>query len=148
MSCALLAGCYGDAAGINGPDGPVAPRGFFANRLVDYRPAPGQFVHRYGSGAAALGPPDGSVVTLGGLGGTLTVELPVALTNRSGVDFVVWGNALYRGGDARKRWAEPAVVEVSANLTDWFVLRGSLFAGAAPASMAATATHVRTNDTV
>lgn len=144
----FLAGCYGDAGITTAPDDTVVPRGFFASRLVEYRPAPGQFVKRYGDGTAALGAPDSALVTLGGLGGSITVEMPVAITNREGADLVVWGNAMFYGGDARLRWAEPAVVEVSADLTTWLVLRGSLMGNIAPAAFAVVRTHLRTNDAV
>ncbi|HPH02159.1 MAG TPA: hypothetical protein PK297_04330 [Spirochaetota bacterium] len=145
----LFPGCYGNPTAMNGPgDEPALPRGRFAAEVMAYRPAPGQFVQRYGDPARALGIPDGQVVSLGGLGGSITLRLADPIKNRPGPDFVVWGNALYRGEDVRKRWAEPAVIEVSDNGHDWFVIAGSLFADGIPESHLVHIGYPKTNDAV
>ena len=142
-------GCYGDPAAMNSSgDTPVIPHGRFAAEVMAYRPAPGQFVQRYGDPARALGSPDGQIVTLGGLGGSITLRLAEPVKNRPGPDLVVWGNALYRGEDVRKRWAEPAVIEVSDNGHDWFVIAGSLMADRIPETHIVSIEYRKTNDAV
>lgn len=140
-----LNACHGDAAAITGTENPPLPRGVFASSLVSYTPAPGQFVQQYGDAANALGPPDHKIVSLGGFGGAIVVAFPSAIPNRAGADFVVWGNALYRGDDARIRWAEPAQIEVSSNGTDWLVIVGSLMAGEVPQNLQRSITYTKTN---
>ncbi len=142
-----IASCHGQSAGITGlPDDPVVPRGEFAVQVHAYTPAPGQFVRQYGDPTRALGMPDGQVVTLGGFGGSLSVVLPRAIRNRPGPDFVVWGNALFRGGDPRVRWAEPALVEVSSDGMDWLVIEGSLLGGRAAGTLRRSVLYQKTNE--
>jgi hypothetical protein len=125
--------CAGEAPG---------PGGAFAAAVVGYRPAPGQFLNRYSDPQAALGAPDGSLVSLGGFGGSLTLRLDQPLAADG--TLVVWGNAFYMGGDPRRRWAEPAVIEVSADATNWFLVGGSLVTPANPPH-ALVRSVVRTN---
>ncbi|MGP1309315.1 MAG: hypothetical protein ACTS27_03865 [Phycisphaerales bacterium] len=123
------------------------PSPWFASEVVDYSPAPGQFVNgtALNDPAAALGAPTGGapgepattdVVTLGGFGGLITLKFADTVLddpcNPFGVDAIVFGNALYVSGNPRRRFAEAAHIEVSydanANgLADdaWFVIRGS-----------------------
>ncbi|MGH7131347.1 MAG: GC-type dockerin domain-anchored protein [Phycisphaerales bacterium] len=132
--------------------------------MIDYSPAPGQNVNNpaYNDPARALSAPIGGgmlaadnskVVTLGGWGGSITLGFdhpilnrPPTATNPRGCDFIVFGNAFLVGGDPDRRWAEPAMIEVSrdANGNDladdeWFVIRGSHLP-AAPAAAIVTAT--------
>lgn len=145
----FLMACHGDPAAVTGiGDETIVPRGSFAIHVVEYRPAPGQFVQRYGDSTRALGIPDGQVVTLGGLGGSITVRFAHPIHNRPGPDFVVWGNALYRAGDVQKRWAEPAVIEVSDTGSDWLVIKGSLFSSGRPEIYIRSMTYLHTNDAV
>lgn len=122
----------------------------FASRVVEYRPAPGQNVNNpaYNNPARALGAPVGGgtvaadntkVVTLGGFGGSITLGFdqpvpnqPVSGRNPRGLDFIVYGNAFWSGGNANRRFAEPATVEVSADVNlngladdPWYLLPGS-----------------------
>lgn len=123
------------------------PSFWFASEVVDYSPAPGQFVNNasLNDPAAALGAPVGGqpgdpstveIVTLGGFGGSLTLKFAQTVwdepCNPFGVDAIVFGNALYVSNDPRRRFAEAAHIEIShdANgngLADdaWFIVRGS-----------------------
>lgn len=104
--------------------GEDASRAGYAIEVIEYRPAPGQFLDRAADPATVLGPPDRAVASLGGFGGSLTVRLAGPLA--ADATLVIWGNAFYMGGDPRKRWAEPATVELSADGTNWYLVGGSL----------------------
>lgn len=119
----------------------------FASRVVDYHPAPGQFVQNpaFNNPARALGPPVGGgttdgdetkCVTLGGFAGTLTLAFDSPVLNDPknplGLDCIVFGNAFWPGADSGRRWAEPATIEISLDanantLADdaWFLIPGS-----------------------
>ena len=124
-----------------------AHAGDFATRVVEYVPAPGQFVNNalFNDPARVLGPPVGGgadaadntkMVSLGGFGGSITLafEPPVLDDSRNplGLDCIVYGNAFWPTGDPTRRWAEAAVIEISRDdngngLADdaWFVIPGS-----------------------
>ena len=127
----------------------------FATRVVEYAPAPGQFVQssQYNDPSRALGPPgmagglsagdNAKVVTLGGFGGTITLGFDHSIWanphNPMGLDFIVFGNAFFVGGDVNRRWAESGVVEVSRDdnhngLADdaWYLIPGSHLATTPP----------------
>ncbi len=119
----------------------------FATRVIDYDPAPGQFVQdpAFNDPTAALGPPVGggtldgdetSVVTLGGFGGSLTLGFDHRVMddpkNPMGLDFIVFGNAFWVSGDPNRRWAEPATIEISLDVNGngladdpWYLIPGS-----------------------
>jgi len=121
--------------------------GDFADSVVEYRPAPGQFINSalFNDPARALGAPVGSgtatpsnakVVSLGGFGGSITVGFSARVMddpcNPFGMDAVVFSNALWQSGDPNRRWAEAAVIEVCRDSNGngvpddgWFVIRGS-----------------------
>lgn len=139
--CAVLAPLAGAAT--------LAPAGEspFAARVVDYSPAPGQFVNhaQFNDPARALGPPHGaglvdadntSVVTLGGFGGSITLAFDHTVEdhplNPFGLDAIVFGNAFWFGGDPDERWAECAVIEISLDVNGngladdpWYLIPGS-----------------------
>lgn len=119
----------------------------FATSVIEYRPAPGQFVNdpNYNNPIKALGVPVGGgttngdttkVVTLGGFGGTITLgfsgtvfDLP---GNPMGMDAIVFGNAFWTGGNAKMRFGEAAVIEICLDLNrngvpddGWYVIPGS-----------------------
>jgi hypothetical protein len=102
----------------------------FADRVAGYAPAPGQFVAdaRFNDPARALGPPVGggvlaadntSVVSLGGVGGALTLAMPRTVLDDPrhplGLDAIVFGNAVFVGGDPSRRFAEAGLIEISAD---------------------------------
>lgn len=117
----------------------------FADALVEYRPAPGQFVNNplFNDPAAALGAPVGNgaadpsndkVVTLGGFGGSITLRFSQTVMddccNPWGLDAIVYGNAFWAGGDASRRFAEGGIIEISRDVNGngiaddaWYVVR-------------------------
>ncbi len=119
----------------------------FATTVIDYAPAPGQFVQDalFNDPAIALGPPvaagisngnEDSIVTLGGFGGSLTLGFDHRVQddplNPLGMDFIVFGNAFWVGGDPERRFAECATIEISRDdngnsLADdaWYLIPGS-----------------------
>ena len=138
----------------------AACAGDFADRVVDYSPAPGQFINnpQFNDPSRALGPPVGGgtdaadntkLVSLGGFGGSITLAFdPPVLDdprNPMGLDAIVFGNASWVGGDPRTRFAEAGVIEISRDangngLADdaWFVIPGSSIPsapGGAPAAV-------------
>lgn len=119
----------------------------FATTVVAYDPAPGQFVNNaaFNDPAMALAAPNGagtgapnnsSMVSLGGFGGSITLGFDHTIdddaANPFGLDVIVFGNAFWAAGDANRRWAECAYVEVSRDangnsLADdqWYLIPGS-----------------------
>lgn len=145
LLCLLLCGCYGDPSAANGGTDPTV----YAATVSEYKPAPGQHLTLLGDPTAALGAPDGQVVSLGGFGGSITLRLPAPVIDRPGApDFVVWGNAFYSGGDPRIRWAEPGLIEVSPDGSTWYLIGGGLFStGNRPADNIRTVFFTNTNST-
>lgn len=45
--------------------------------------------------------------------------------NFMGLDFIIYSNAFWIGGDATKRFQEPAIVEVSPDGINWYIIPGS-----------------------
>jgi len=143
FSLLLFLSCYGDPSYVSG--GADALR--FAGQVIAYKPAPGQYTG-LSAGSKALGAPDGSIVTLGDFGGSITLRMSSSITDRAEeADFVIWGNAFYIGGDPRSRWAEPGLVEVSPDNVNWYLIGGSLFnAGNRPAANLLIVTYSNTNN--
>lgn len=130
---------------------------WFATSVLDYSPAPGQFVNsaQYNNPARVLGPPTGGgtqspdnsgVVTLGGFGGSITIgfDRPIHNDPRNpmGLDLIIFGNASYVSGDPNRRFAECAIIEVSRDdnhngLADdaWYLVSGSHLAAPFAASL-------------
>ena len=122
----------------------------FASRVIDYSPAPGQFVNHsaFNDPSRALGAPVGggllaadlsSLVTLGGFGGSITLAFDALVQddpgNPGGLDFIVYGSSFYVAGDPERRWAEAGIVEISLDtnangLADdaWYLIPGSALA--------------------
>lgn len=119
----------------------------FAASVVDYQPAPGQFVNHdsFSDPAQVVGPPSGTgtidgtdsgVVTLGGFGGFVVLQFDHTVlddpANAFGIDAIVFGNAFWVDGDPNRRWAECAHIEISLdeNLNGepddaWYLVPGS-----------------------
>jgi hypothetical protein len=120
----------------------------FATRVLDFAPAPGQFVQNplFNDPARALGPPGGNggltmgdntkAVTLGGFGGTITLGFDHSIwhnpRNPLGMDFIVYGNGFYVSGDPLRRQGECGVIEVSRDDNHngraddaWYLIPGS-----------------------
>lgn len=146
-AAAAAAWVFGTAGGWAGQGGKACAQTAFATRIVEYVPAPGQFVRvgQFSDPSRALGPPVGggvdgadnsNVVTLGGFGGFITLGFERVILddarNPMGLDFIVFGNAFWAGGNAGRRWGEPGVVEVCRDVNGngeaddaWYVIRGS-----------------------
>lgn len=125
----------------------AAAAGGFATTVHAYVPAPGQNVNSpfFGDPARALGAPVGGgtgaadnskVVTLGGFGGSITLGFSQTVMdspcNPMGLDAIVFGNAFWVSDNPNRRWAEGAVIEISADTNQngvpddtWFVVKGS-----------------------
>lgn len=127
--------------------GGAALAGDFADQVVEYFPAPGQFINNpdYNDLSHALGAPVGGgmsnpdnskLVSLGGLGGSITLRFTPPVMddpcNPYGLDCIVFGNASFVGGNPSRRFAEAGVIEISRDdnangLPDdaWYVVPGS-----------------------
>lgn len=125
--------------------------------VVDYRQAPG--VHAASStyriadniaklldfpdGGGSYAPENGSLVSLGMAGGYVVLEFDPPLENYRGPadaeapDFIVYGNAYYKSGNAAKVWHEPGTVWVMADTDDDGSRDGEIWYLLAPASKAA-----------
>ena len=119
----------------------------FATRVVDYAPAPGQWVNdfRFNDPSAALGQPfpgglpspdESSLVSLGGFGGSITLAFDHTILddplNSFGMDAIVFSNAFWVAGNPNDHWAECATIEISLDvnrngLADdrWYLIPGS-----------------------
>lgn len=139
ITSAVLLGALA-GAGVRGGD--------FASEVVEYRPAPGQFingpVHHDPSDAlgapigGGLSAPDNSkVVSLGGFGGSITLRFAHTVLddpcNPFGLDAIVFANSFWSGGNPSNPSREPGVIEISLDanangLADdpWFVIAGTL----------------------
>ncbi len=118
----------------------------FASRVLDYSPAPGQFVQNgsFNDPNRALGAPtgggssaanNGSVVSLGGFGGSITLGFDQTVRddrlNPLGMDAIVFGNAFWIGG-ANRHAAECGYIEISVDVNGnqmaddaWYLIPGS-----------------------
>jgi hypothetical protein len=118
----------------------------FADTVVSYSPGPSWYNYPgsiWTIPSNALGPPLGKyvsepyysdtfspVVTLGD-GGSITVKFnqPVIDDPRNpyGLDFIVFSNALFAGGNPYLRWQELAFVEISQDGSTWYLIKPSIF---------------------
>ena len=127
-------------------DGVVAETPF-ATRVVDYAPAPGQWVNdvRFNDPTAALGAPfpgglpapdELSLVSLGGFGGSITLAFDHTILddplNSFGMDAIVFGNAFWVSDSPNDHWAECATIELSLDVNgndeaddEWYLIPGS-----------------------
>ncbi len=107
--------------------------------LIEYQPAPGQFINLPGSGtpeaAARVAEQTGGLVSLGAFGGYVIFRFSKPVENDPmnpyGVDFSISGNPL-TDGTGKVRWSEPGIVSVMKDqngngLPDdiWYELAGS-----------------------
>ena len=119
----------------------------FATRVVEYSPAPGQFVNvaEFNDPSNALGPPSGagtfeadnsSVVSLGGFGGSITLAFDHTVedhrANPLGLDAIVFGNAYFVANHVNRHWAECGHIEISLDVNrngladdPWYLVPGS-----------------------
>jgi len=130
-----VGGTQADGGGLDAQDSGAAtdagadsaPTGNFATRVVTFTPG-----GCAGFGASAmpgvvLGPPVGNGASVGGLhvvslgrGGEIVLSVePVAIVDGPGVDFLVFENAFYVGGNPQSIFAEPGEVSVSEDGVTW-----------------------------
>ena len=99
----------------------------FVSRIIEYKPAPGQFINQKNTGTPAaaesiVGGLNG-LVSLGGFGGYIIVGFDETIWNDPenpyGVDFTIVGNATPNS-------SEPGIVKVKSKGDDkWYELKGS-----------------------
>lgn len=127
------------------PDTPTIDPVEFYCEVIDYSPAPGQFVNElpgYSSGddvarmaeKAQQALARGELISLGAWGGSVTLRLSQPVTNGDGPDFRVKGNAYFAGVDNQGRHygsSEPGIVYVMRDDNGngkpddtWYELRG------------------------
>jgi hypothetical protein len=119
----------------------------YATVVVEVDRAPGQWVNdpNFNDPARMLGWPLGddpnqpnpsSLFSLGGFGGTVVLGFDRTVwddpANPFGLDAIVYGNAMWVGGDPNRRFAECATIEVSRDLNfngladdPWYLIQGS-----------------------
>ncbi len=122
-----------------------APDDPWADRVIEYSAT--SPVGGYTTATAALGPPrglgpsepfndDNGVKTVVSLGiptvsnrGRLLLEFDTPVTddplNPFGADFIVYSNAFWVGGNSQRKFEEPAIVEISDDGVNWFLIPGS-----------------------
>ena len=152
---------YGDTTPIINQKSP------FINRVYEYVPAPGQFVHelpKYEVGddansmcrkcEASIAHNAGGLVSLGGWGGYITFGFDHAVENKEGMDLRILGNAFTMTGNTEYGSSEPGIVWVSRDengngLPDdtWYELKGSLYDDPAT-NHSYTKTYTRVGDTL
>lgn len=119
---------------------PGASAWWFADQVISYDPGPGYWVTlpQFNDPARCLGAPRGlyvdepdnsSLASLGD-GGSITLAFSQDIiddpNNPYGMDFIVFGNAQFVGGNPYYRWQEPAYVEISQNGCDWYLILPSV----------------------
>lgn len=118
------------------PDGWATPAlsydadDYYPAAVVDFKQAPGVHARSStfkidGNTGKLLGPPSGggtyapdndSLVSLGMAGGYVVLEFDPPLENYAdAADFIVYGNAYFKGGNAEQVWQEPGTVWVMAD---------------------------------
>lgn len=118
----------------------------YVTRVLDYRPAAGQFVNELPACETgdtqetmnrkvleAIGGNRRGTITLGGFGGYVVVGFDHTIENRAGLcDFRVLGNAFYASGQSEYGSSEPGVIEVSLDVNGnglpddaWYEIAGS-----------------------
>lgn len=107
----------------------------FISKVLDYVPAPGQFINTDGLGNPAgaqtlIGGTD-ALVSLGGYGGYVVFGFDHSVDNKEGDDIAIVGNALTNPG---AEWSEPGIVMVSQDKNgngladdEWYELAGSQY---------------------
>lgn len=113
---------------------------WFADHVVSYNPGPGYWVTlpQFNDPARCLGAPRGlyvdepdntSLASLGD-GGSITLAFSEDVVddpaNPYGLDFIVFGNAMFVGGNPYYRFQELAYVEISQNGSDWYLILPSI----------------------
>ncbi len=150
ISILLLAGGLAGACSQDAPEGgkeekPEATSGYVSVKILEYNPAPGQFVNEmpeYEEGMTAAQMLEkveksinaGELVTLGSWGGYIIYKTEKYIANKSGTDFRIVGNSYYSSviNGVQYGSSEPGVVFVMKDSNGngkaddvWYELRGS-----------------------
>ncbi len=116
----------------------------WADAVMQYSPGPGASAP-YVDPSKTLGPPTGlgptlpnnsGVVSLGGVGGSLTLRFATPVTddpaNPMGLDCIVFSNCFWNGGSPQRKFQEPALIEISEDVNGngladdpWYLIPGS-----------------------
>jgi hypothetical protein len=109
-------------------------RSKYVSRVLEYRPAPGQFMNEKNTGtpeaAQTLIGGTSSLLSLGSFGGYVVVAFDHPLQNAEGADIGIYGNPNTGSGT---EWSEPGIVSVMqdkngnglADDGEWYELAGS-----------------------
>jgi len=111
--------------------------------VIDYSPVnppsgfsdPSRIIGPPGRGGA-IEPDNSGVVSLGSQGGSITVRFDPPIENHPdnpmGLDFIVYSNAFFVGGNPQRRFQEPAILEVAEDTNGngipdgpWYLIPGS-----------------------
>ncbi|MFG0256951.1 MAG: hypothetical protein ACF8GE_03520 [Phycisphaerales bacterium JB043] len=125
----------------------TASAGDFAQAVIEYQPAPGQFINNpwFNDPSRVLGPPLGGgttdpdetdLVSLGGIGGSIIIAFDQTVMddprNPHGLDAIVFSNAFWNVGDPTYRFDEPTIIEISKDVNQngqpddfWYVIPGT-----------------------
>lgn len=121
---------------INNPEKPEATEVF---TVMEYLPAPGQFINEKASGfdgeetstqAAAYAQKrldEGLYVSLGAWGGYITVKAPARIKAGEGYDFSIAGNSFSTSNEAGIVWVSADVNGNGLPDDPWYELKGSAF---------------------
>lgn len=111
-----------------------AARSKYVSRVLEYHPAPGQFINEQNAGtpeaAQSLIGSTSSLLSLGSFGGYVVVGFDHAIENGEGADIGIYGNPNTGAGT---EWSEPGIVSVMqdkngnglADDGEWYELAGS-----------------------
>ena len=123
---------------VNGDNNNDRASIFYPIEVIDYVAAPGFYtenktfsiaenIHKllgFPKGGGTYGADNSSIVTLGGAGGYIVVKFdPPILNIPNYYDFIVFGNAIWMGGNPETPNMEPGFVEVKeSNSNEWYLL--------------------------
>ncbi|WP_160714073.1 PKD domain-containing protein [Chitinophaga solisilvae] len=106
----------------------------YISQILEYKPAPGQFVNEntFGSPAGAqklIGGING-LLSLGSFGGYVITGFDHSIENKAGMDFGIYGNVILGNGTD---WSEPGIIMVMQDLNgngkpddgEWYELAGN-----------------------
>lgn len=112
----------------------------YISKIIEYKPAPGQFVNDTGFGTLTkaqdlIGGVNNGLVSLGGFGGYIVFSFNKAVQNKQGDDFGIYGNPLIGVG---MEFSEPGIVCVMQDKNknglpddgEWYELAGSEYSAA------------------
>ena len=149
LALKLLASAVSCSKSDSGETPPTDKETPYITRVVDFRPAVGQFTNQlpeYEAGDTqesmnrkvldAIGNNNRGLISLGGFGGYVVVGFDHTIENREGLcDFRVLGNAFYANGQSEYGSSEPGVIQVAYDANrngqpdadEWYEIAGSSY---------------------